>query len=89
MVSQPFKPKLPFLKDVNISHFPLMLFEISKLIKYDKKSKATGQSEALFQAALAAPTKSRSTCSAPLPSPSPLEKPWFINYKPFHFLQSF
>lgn len=81
---------LPSLKDVNISHFPLMLFEISKLIKYyDKKAKPQDKVRLCFRAALAAPTKSRSACSAPLPSPRPREKPWFINYKPFHFLQGF
>lgn len=65
---------LPPSTHVSISHFPLVLFEISKLIKYydTKKGKAKPRDKVLlcFPAARAAPAKSPSACptlpSAPL-----------------------
>ena len=55
-----------------------------------KQSKATRQSAALFPSCQGSPHEAPECMPhPPLFSPCPLEKPRFINYKPFHFLQGF
>lgn len=77
---------LPSRIDVSISHFPLMLFEISKLIKYYER-KQSHRAKCCFVSELPVqPPRSPSVCS---PLPPPLGEALLYKLQAFSFPSRF